>query len=349
MTPVESPLPRAGWSVPTTLWLGALFVALLCVQPKAAGAQTEMDAFHWVDFHGLQNEKDPAVVQWVTAALRAEKWTAIREIGVEYDAALVITSERATSQATPPNDIYTVWSVSLAKKEVHPLFHAIHPRILDWTNFAGQMLPELGLIYDDCTGCDATTYFTTLYYSFADHGWRARWVHGDQAAVLRSAGNVGGVERSAVYGLVNERDGRQVLARWEHFDYGKAKPPEDYVYQYSVDPMTGLEQVQVLGQDHAKQMQLRLCQIDASQSGQADPALAELTHGQDSTMCQAFVKGNAKPTRRPTTTPPANNRGISEPPGGHRMAPTAKPAEAPKPDAKTAPRPDAAKPATPKP
>jgi len=311
---------------------GIFAVSLLLATSLPATAQTEMDAFHWVDFHGLRDEKDLAVTQWVTAALRAEKWTAIREIGVEYDAALVITAERASAQATPPSDVYTVWSVSLAKKEVHPLLHGVNPHILDWTNFAGQMQPELGFIYDDCIGCDATTYFTTLYYSFQDHGWRARWVHGDQAAVLKSTGKVEGVDRTAVYGLVTERDGRQVLGRWEHFDYGKAKPAEDYIYQYSVDAANGMEQTQVLGEKHAEAMQLRLCQIDTSQSGQAEPALAELTHGQDSAMCQALVKVNAKPLRRPVTTPPANNHGLSEPPGGRRVAA----------------KPDAAKPSAPK-
>ena len=41
------------------------------------------------------DQRDQDIVVWVTRALAAENWTAIREIGVEYDAALVVTTHRA--------------------------------------------------------------------------------------------------------------------------------------------------------------------------------------------------------------------------------------------------------------
>ena len=277
-----------------------------------ASAQPATDAFHWVDFH---DSKDAQYVQWVTTALRAEKWTAIREIGVAWDSAVVLTSERATPQSAPPSDTYTIWSVSLVKHEVQPLLHGASPRIVSWTTFGGASspVPELALTYDDCSGCDApSTFFTTLYYNATDHAWRARWMRGEQAAALWSAGTVDGITRTQVYGLLTEPPGRDVLATWNHYDYGKAKPPEDFVFEYSVDPLSGLEQTQGLSGDHASQMEARLCRADP---GQTDPSLIELARGQDSELCRQLVPKDAKgrPMRKPTTTPPANNHGISQP------------------------------------
>jgi hypothetical protein len=280
-------------------------------------AQPAIDAFHWVDFH---DAKDAPTVAWVTQSLKAEKWTLIREIGVQWDSAVVITAERKTPQSAPPSDTYTVWSVSLAKRDVQPLFHGASLRILNWTTFGGeyQRAPELALVYDDCYGCDTpSTFFTTLYYNFTVHAWRARWMRGDQAAVLWSGSTVEGVVRTQVYGLLTEPPGRDVLATWSHYDYGSAKPPEDYVFEYGVDPLTGMEQTQGLSGEHAEAMELRLCRADP---GQADPSLAELARGQDSALCQDLIQGKAKahPARRPVTTPPANNHGQSSPPGTRR-------------------------------
>lgn len=292
--------------------LAVVLGVLACVTPS--WAQPAIDAFHWVDFH---DAKDAPAVAWVTQSLKAEHWTAIREIGVQWDSALVITSERKTPQSTPPTDTYTVWSVSLSKRDVQPLLHGVSPRILNWTTFGGeyQQAPELALVYDDCYACDAaSTFFTTLYYNFKDHAWRARWMRGDQAAALWSSGSVEGVTRTQVYGLLTEPPGRDVLATWSHFDYGKAKPAEDFVFEYSVDPATALEQTQGLSGKHAEEMMMRLCKADPAQ---VDASLAELARGQDSAMCQELTQANSKarPGRRPTTTPPANNHGLSSPPG----------------------------------
>jgi hypothetical protein len=299
-------------------WLKA-FASLTLLAPVMASSQPSLDAFHWVDFH---DAKDSPTVAWVTQALKAEKWTAIREIGVQWDSAVVLTSERKTPQSNPPADAYTVWSVSLAKHDVQPLLHGVNPRILNWTTFGGtyQQAPELALVYDDCSGCDApSTFFTTLYYNMAAHAWRARWMRGDQAAVLWNTGNVDGVTRTQIYGLLTEPPGRDVLATWGHFDYGKAKPAEDFVFEYSVDPASGLEQTQGLSGKHAESMMARLCRADP---GQIDSAMAELARGQDSEICRELVQAQIKtrPARRPTTTPPANNHGQSTPAGNRPKA-----------------------------
>lgn len=294
---------------------------LAAFSPAVARAQASIEAFHWVDFH---DPKDAPTVTWVTQALKAEKWTVIREIGVQWDSAVVFTSERKTPQSTPSSDAYTVWSVSLAKHDVQPLLHGVSPHILNWTVFGGpyQHVPELALVYSDCNACDAASiFFTTLYYNSADHAWRARWMRGDQGVALWSGGNVEGVTRTQVYGLLAEPTGRDVLATWSHFDYGSAKPAEDFVFEYSVDPATGLEQTQGLSGVHGDEMIARLCKADP---GQIDPSLAEMARGQASEACQnrGNAKTKARPVRRPVTTPPANNHGQSSPPGGRPKAAT---------------------------
>lgn len=321
-------------------------IACALVSSLAVWAQPGTEAFHWVNFHQGQpplDAKDADTVTWVMNALKAEHWTAVREIGVQWDSALVITSERKNPQSTPATDVYTIWTVSLAKREVQPLLKGVNLRIVNWTNFGGpyQKTPELAIVWDDCTGCDAaSTSFTTLYYNLTDHEWRGRWMRGDQGAALSSTGAVEGVTRTQIYGLLRELPGRDVLATWSHFDYGNQKPAEDFVFEYSVDPSSTLEQTQGLSGDHAQQMMQRLCKADP---GQADSSLAELAHGQDSQACAELSgspkasRAKAKLSRHVTTTPPANNHGQSSPPGGHAKTaakPTAVPATAGGPPAK---------------
>jgi len=294
-------------------WRGLAVCLGMLAGGTAAVAQPAIDAFHWVDFH---DSKDAPTVTWVTQTLKAEKWTSIREIGVQWDSAIVLTAERKTPQSTPPTDVYTIWSVSLAKHDVQPLLHGMNPRILNWTTFGGmyQQAPELALLYDDCYGCESpSTFFTTLYYSVKEHAWRTRWMRGDQAATVWTAGNVEGVKRSQAYALIVDGTGRNTLGTWTHNDYGGAKPVEDFVFEYGVDPTSGMEQTQGLSGKHAEDMMRRICRAEPAL---ADPTLAELARGQNSALCQDVPETptKTKPGRRPTTTPPANNHGQSSPP-----------------------------------
>ena len=75
------------------------FIAFLIALFALAGPLfPEQDPFRWMDFHSAS---DRDIVAWVTRSLDAEKWTAIREIGVEYDAALVVTTLRPTRNRRP--------------------------------------------------------------------------------------------------------------------------------------------------------------------------------------------------------------------------------------------------------
>src|ERR1700684_4254571 len=85
-------------------------VLLLAAALSAAPAPAQQDSFRWMDFHSV---KDQDIIVWVTRSMDPEKWNSIREIGVLYDAALVVTSLRGNPQGSPGADVFTVWSVSL--------------------------------------------------------------------------------------------------------------------------------------------------------------------------------------------------------------------------------------------
>jgi hypothetical protein len=277
-------------------------IAAVLAAATSLCAQQAPDTFRWVDFH---NAKDQDVVVWVTRSLAPEKWTAIREIGVEYDAALVVTTLRATPQAPAAADTFTVWSVSLTNHLLTPLLKGANLRLLDWMLFAEDKPRELAAFYDDCNGCEATTYFTAFHYDVAQHGWAVRWMRGSQAVPIWSAKPSDGVALTQVYAVMAEPNGRELLGTWNHFDYGNLKDPADFVYRYDLDPFSGLERTQLLSGKEADAMKQRLC------SGQG--AVPELARGQDSPLCQQTTHPRAE--RKPVTTPPSNNHGQSSPPG----------------------------------
>ena len=105
---------------------------LFCILLAAASplfAQQAPENFRWIDFH---SPKDQDVVVWVTRSLAVGDWTAIREIAVEYDAALVVTTNRATPQSPPNTDAFTVWSASLTEHTATPLIRGVNLRWQDW-------------------------------------------------------------------------------------------------------------------------------------------------------------------------------------------------------------------------
>lgn len=256
-----------------------------------------------MDFH---SQKDQDVVVWVERALEAQKFSAIREIGVQYDAALVVTTERANPQAMPSSDTFQVWSVSLTNHRLTTLLKGVNLRMLDWMKFADGAQPELGVFYDNCNDCSSDTYFTAFHYDMAQHIWAPRWMRGEQAVPVWSTNPPAGVTQTQVYALLSAANGSQFMATWNHLDYGKDKPAEDFIYRYDLDPYRGLERTELLANKDAETMKQRLCRVQDAPSG--------LARGQDSALCQQM----AKPTRaerRPVTTPPANNHGQSVPPG----------------------------------
>jgi hypothetical protein len=268
-------------------------------------AQQAPDTFRWINFHSV---KDQDIVAWVTRSLEPEKWTAIREIGVEYDAALVVTTLRATPQSPANADIFTVWSASLTNHRLTPLLKGVNLRWLDWMRFAENAPREPGILYDDCSECDATTFFTAFHYDVSQHIWIPRWMRGGQAVPIWNAAAPQGISLAQVYALLSEPNGLELMGTWSRFDYGNLKPAEDIVYRYDLDPWSGLERTQLLSDKEAEAMEQRLCR--------AQDAAPGLARGQASWLCQPELKPRLE--RKPVTTPPANNQGQSVPPGARR-------------------------------
>ena len=282
--------------------LHGLIAAMLAV---AAPLCAQQDSFRWMDFH---SQKDQDIIVWVTRALTVQNWTAIREIGVEYDAALVVTTARPTPQSPANGDSFNVWSVSLTSHLVAPVLAGVNLRWLEWMRFADGAPQEPAALYDNCRDCAADTYFTAFHYDVAHHMWAARWMRGGQGVPLWSANLAQGVAWTQVYAGLAEPNGRELLGTWNHFDHGNQKPAEDVVYRYDLDPHSGLERTQLLSGKDAEAMKQRLC------GGQ--DAVPGLARGQDSPLCAQIARPHWE--RKPVTTPPANNRGQSAPPGARR-------------------------------
>lgn len=281
-----------------------LGVAVLALSFPLCAQQTS-ENFRWIDFH---SPKDQNIVAWVTRSLALEDWTAIREIGVVYDAALVVTSKRATLESSPGNDSFTIWNASLTSHVVAPLLKGVNLRWFDWEHFLPGQPEEMTILYDNCVNCAASTYFTALYYDLPHHMWRARWIRGGQGALAWSAmpPSTNGIVWSQVYAVMTGAQDLAKLCTWNHFDYGKQRQPSDTIFCYDADPFSGLDRTQeVTGRDNLSGMELNLCQGENTVEG--------LERGQDSPLCRGLL--NARPERKPATTPPVNAQGRSLPAG----------------------------------
>ena len=263
------------------------------------------DSFRWINFH---TSDDQDVVVWVTRALDGQKWTAIREIGVQYDAALVITSFRASPQASPNHDTFSIWSVSLANRELTHIADGVNVRLTDWLLLDVGQGRELGALYDDCNDCQATTYFTALHYDLRQHKFAGRWMANGKAVPVWTTNTPLGVTQTQVYAVMADDNGRETLGTWNHLDHGGEKPAEDAVYRYDIDTQSDIERSQLLSGKDAASWKDRLCH--------AQDAVPGLSRGQDSSLCQTAVK--PRYVRKPVTTPPANNHGQSQPPGARQ-------------------------------
>ncbi|HEY2860643.1 MAG TPA: hypothetical protein VGJ21_19645 [Terracidiphilus sp.] len=277
--------------------------ASVCAQQDAQAPEVQQQpTFHWVNFHA---DADQPVIVWVQRALANEKWNAIREIGVQYDAALVVTTERAAADALPGADTFQLWSVNLTNHARTALVKGVNLRWVDWMNLREGSPHEIAVLYDDCRDCAATTYFTTFHYDFEQHILTPRWLRGGQAVPVWTSAAPTGVDLTQLYAVLSQPDGQEFLATWSHYDYGKVKPADDYIFRYDQDPFNGVERTQRVTNKDAEAMKLRLCSAQAVASNVA--------RGQTGALCDQLLHPKAE--RRPVTTPPPNAQGRSAPPG----------------------------------
>lgn len=274
------------------------FAALLLLLPFTASAE---ESFRWIDFHAPTSSPEQNIVAWVDRSLASAHWTALREIGVYYDAALVVTAERSSPQAFPDADRMTVWSTSLTEHRLTPLVSGCNLHWIDWIELREGRAAEPVLVYDDCQGGSSSSFLTSFVFNPAHHEWSARWMRGDKAIPISNPNPPAGVEWSQLYALLPALDGSRYVATWSHIGYGSARPAEDYLYRYDLDPASGLDRMLLVSGAAADSLRLTLCR--APQNAAA-------------ALCQPLVAASSG--RRPVTTPPAHNQGRSTPPRSHR-------------------------------
>lgn len=280
-------------------FLFSLVPAAFCAQsgsPSPAPQKQTSDSFRWIDFHAPQDQN---IVVWVSRALQVDNWTAIREIGVVYDAALVVTSNRSNPQAPPGQGTFTVWSVSLTSHAVTRLLTGVNLRWFDRIRFADGTPLEWPVLYDNCTQCQPNTYLTAFYYDVRTHAWGARWLRGGQGAVVWNSDHPSGIQWTQLYAVMQAGEGHVALYTWNHFDHGPRSVSDDFIVRYDLDPFSNLQRTTELTSKQTEGLRRQIC------SGQN--AVDGLERGQDSDLCQKMLKQHG--LRRPVTTPPANNQG----------------------------------------
>lgn len=265
---------KSAWNV--SIWTTMLLLGAFCVQSASAQA---LEGFSWTDLR-----QDSERVAAVTKSLEGEKYTALREIAVVGDAALVITSTRANPTAKPEQDQYTAYSLDLKSPDQKPdlLMTGSHLQIRDWLRFIREGDTELVATYDDCSDCRATTFLTSFYIDEKTKKWRARWPREVAGAPLFSATPENAGETDQAYALMVGDDGRAILVTWSHFQQKNGKKGEDYLFEYDVDPASGREHVRPIYGADAPPLKARLCKAEGEALG--------IASGQDTASCTQLAK-----------------------------------------------------------
>ncbi len=229
-----------------------------------------IEGFAWVDL-----KADTQTVAKVATFLAAKPYTAIREIGVVGQQALVITTLRKDPIAQPGNDTFTAYGVSLKDGSVEELLDGVNLRYIDWQKFYDYDTPELLATYDDCAQCKATTFLTAFYIDRKTKRWGARWRREVAGAPLYSADSTS----DHVYGLFMNVDQRVVLDTWAVFpEQKKSSRGGEYLFEYHIDAMSDQGTSRpVTGRD-AMPLKERLCKGENVVFGVAG--------GQDSAACR---------------------------------------------------------------
>lgn len=246
--------------------------------------------FHWVDF-----KRESAIVQKVDQALRAEDYTAVREIGVSGDSALVMVIHREADQAVPEGDQWSVYNVSMKSGQVETLLVGYSLQIKGWISFRSQDEQDLGMVYLHCWECEPASLFTAFHYDPRD-GWRARWVNKEnvkQPGITFRVTDVGdpytNEDVDQVFAVLAPNDGVASVGTWYHSrDLATGKISEEAV-RYSVDLSNGEDRLTVLTGAKAKEWELHLCRATDSWSGPAT--------GQSSSACKRLLSTKGKTTK----------------------------------------------------
>jgi len=186
-----------------------------------------IDGFSWVDL-----KADAPTVSKVTTFLKDKPYNAIREIGVDGQQALVITTLRKDPTANPLDDRFTAYGVSLRDGSVEELLDGTNLKYIDWQKFYDYDTPELLATYDDCSQCKATTFLTAFYIDRKTKRWGARWRREIAGAPLYSAD----ASKTYVHALFMNVDQRVVLDTWASYpEQKKSSRGGEFLFEYRID------------------------------------------------------------------------------------------------------------------
>jgi len=251
--------------------------ALVVCMLTAGLARSQAPAgFHWVDF-----KKEAATLSNVEQALKAENYTAIREIGLMNGFALVLTVSRESDQATPEGDQWFVYNVSTKDWVASPLLIGYNLQVKDWITFQTNAMPDIGVVYLDCWECEPASLFTALHYDFHD-GWRARWVnekdmnHPGVPFLVTDVGDpYTNEDVDQVFAVFNPANGVASVGTWYHSKDLSTGKVTDSVVRYSVDVPTGKDNETILTGPSASKWMVQLCKANSSVvllGGQSSPS-----------------------------------------------------------------------------
>ena len=250
-----------------------ILLTLLTLFSTTTHAQV-LDGFAWVDL-----KTDTTTVVAVTRALGNQNYTALREIGLVGDQALVITATRADLIAQPRQDRFNVYGISLKDGKVDPLLDGAQLTIFDWQKFYDYDSPELIATYDDCSDCAPTTFLTAFYIDRRTRKWRARWPRDVSGAPLTAAG----AGANSVYALFMNVDERVVLDTWMRYpQQKKSSRGSEYLFEYRIDPGSDQGFSKPLTGRDAAAAKLRICKgegvVFGIKGGQDSPACRDTIH-----------------------------------------------------------------------
>jgi hypothetical protein len=255
----------------------ALAVALICAS-HSSSAQI-YDGFAWVDL-----KTDTQTVAKVTQFLRDQPYTAIREIGVVGQQALVITTLRKDPTANPLNDAFTAYGVSLKDDSVEELLDGTNLKYIDWQKFYDYDTPELLATYDDCAQCKATTFLTAFYIDRKTKRWGARWRREIAGAPLYSADPT----KNYAYALFINVDQRVVLDTWTSYpEQKKSSRGGEFLFEYRIEPMSDQGTSRPLTGRDVAPVKERLCK--------GQDVVFGIAGGQDSAACRQLAVTSRKP------------------------------------------------------
>jgi hypothetical protein len=258
----------------------------------SATARGQMPAsFQWVDLR-----HDAAAVQKVEQALKAEDYTAIREIGVADGFALAMVVRRESGQDVPEGDQWLVYNVSMKSGKVQALLTGSSLQIKRWIGFYSREQQDLGIVYLDCWECEPASLFTAFHCDSRD-GWRARWTnkedpnHPGITFRLTDVGKPFTNEDDAdqVFAVLEPKDGVASVGTWYHSRDLATGKVSDGVSRSSVDPSTGKDRSADLTGSEAKELELQLCKTTDSSWG--------LAIGQSSHACKGILSVKRKASK----------------------------------------------------